>query len=81
MKSYEVTMNVSIGEKTAYSYEFSPVIKFSIAEKLPVNVDPEKYLRSRLAEEVKRQFSQLVETIDNKTEEAISQSDPLEGPF
>jgi hypothetical protein len=77
VKHYEINMNISITEKKDYSYDMTPVIKFSITEKLPVNSDPEKYLRQRLGEEVKRQFGQLVEVIDNKTEEAVADADPL----
>jgi hypothetical protein len=81
MKHYEINMQVSIAEKKSdYSWEMSPVVKFAITEMLPVNTDPQTYLRKRLAEEVKRQFDQFVGEFDNKTEEAKENTDPL-GPF
>ena len=52
MKKYEMSFNVSIND-TSKSYDVKPVVKISVTEKLPTDVDPELYIRQRLAEEVK----------------------------
>jgi hypothetical protein len=74
MKKYEMAFTVSIND-TSVSYATKPVISISVTEKLPTDVDPELYVRQRLAEEVKRQFKNLTEEIENKTEDF----DPLKG--
>ena len=74
MKKYEMNFTVQITD-TSVSYETKPVVKISVTELLPVNVDPELYIRQRLAEEVKRQFKNLTDEIENKTEDF----DPLKG--
>ena len=74
MKKYEMSFNVSIND-TSVSYDVKPVVKISVTEKLPTDVDPELYIRQRLAEEVKRQFKNLTEEIENKSEDF----DPLKG--
>lgn len=79
MKQYELHLEVRITERTG-SYETRPVIKVTVDGLLPANVDPQRYIRQRLAEEVKRSFSESVDVIDNKTEEAAKAAavDPLD---
>ena len=74
MKKYEMSFNISIND-TSVSYDVKPVVKISVTEKLPTDVDPELYIRQRLVEEVKRQFKNLTEEIENKSEDF----DPLKG--
>ncbi len=74
MKKYEMSFSVNIMDVTT-SYDSKNLVKISVTERLPVDVDPELYIRQRLAEEVKRQFKNLTEEIENKTEEF----DPLKG--
>lgn len=74
MKKYEISFDISVNDMTL-TYDVKKVIKVYVQENLPVNVDPEQYIRSRLAEEVKRQFKNLTDEIDNKTEDF----DSLEG--
>lgn len=74
MKKYEISFDISVNDMTL-NYDVKKVIKVNVQENLPVNVDPEQYIRSRLAEEVKRQFKNLADEIDNKTEDF----DSLEG--
>ena len=80
MKSYNISFSFNITD-TSVSYQHTDVVKVQITEKLPANVNPEKYLKQRLAEEVKRSFSSLVEQIDNFTDEAKESSDPLNEGF
>lgn len=68
MKKYEMSFSVQIIDQSV-SYNTKPVIKISVSEGLPVDIDPELYIRQRLAEEVKRQFKNLVEEIENKSED------------
>jgi hypothetical protein len=74
MKKYEMSFSVQITDQSV-SYDTKPVVKISVSERLPVDVDPELYIRQRLAEEVKRQFKNLTEEIENKSEDY----DPLQG--
>lgn len=76
MKSYNISFSFDITD-TSVSYQHTNVIKVQVTEKLPSNVNPEKYLKQRLAEEVKRSFGSLVLEIENFTEEAKEASDPL----
>jgi len=78
MKDYSIRLAFSI--ITGPTYSTNDVIRCEVSEKLPANVDPQAYIRKRLAEEVKRHFDQLVEPIENKTEEAIKNADPLTEP-
>lgn len=80
MKQYNISFSFNISDNTV-SYNNIDVIKVSITEKLPANINPEKYLKQRLAEEVKRAFAALVEDIDNFTDEAKEASDPLNETF
>ena len=80
MKSYNISFSFNITD-TSVSYQHTDVVKVQITENLPTNVNPEKYLKQRLAEEVKRSFSSLVEQIDNFTDEAKAQVDPLNDGF
>lgn len=68
MKKYEISFDISVNDMTL-NYDVKKVIKVNVQENLPVNVDPEQYIRSRMAEEVKRQFKNLADEIDNKTED------------
>jgi hypothetical protein len=76
MKTYQLKFSFSLTDSPE-SYAPPYQIQCEIKERLPANIDAEKYLRSRFAEEIKRQFSSLLEPIDNKTEEAQEQEDPL----
>lgn len=76
MKTYQIEISVKLRDG-GECYSPSYAINFQINEKLPTNVDAQMYLRSRLAEELKRNFSALVEPIDNKTEEVKANADPL----
>ena len=80
MKPYDISFSFSITD-ISVSYNTKKVISVNITENLPTNVNPEKYLKQRLAEEVKRSFSSLVEQIDNFTDEAKESSDPLNEGF
>ena len=80
MKPYDISFSFSITD-ISVSYNTKKVISVNITENLPTNVNPEKYLKQRLAEEVKRSFSSLVEQIDNFTDEAKESSDPLNESF
>lgn len=75
MKSYSVNVTVSIHDKATSYPEVKP-IDFRVTENLPKNVDPQKYLRARIAEELARHFAQLSTPIENKDEEA-PEEDPL----
>ncbi len=78
MKSYTIKLSVEIIEGTDSAYCAKKPLKFEVSENLPANVDPEKHIKlKRLAEEVRRNFAALVEPIDNKTEEAQAEADPL----
>jgi hypothetical protein len=76
MKSYKLKFEVKVYEAGS---DYSPVtpLEFTITEKLPANVDPQTYIRRRLAEELKRNFDALPSPIDNKTEDAAASDDPL----
>jgi hypothetical protein len=77
MKNYHIEISVKIRQGNPGDYAPPQPIHFSITEGLPVNVDAQKYLRQRLAEELKRHFDALVEPIDNKTDAAKDATDPL----
>ncbi len=68
MKNYDISFTVNISD-VSKSYETVNILKVEVKERLPVNVDPELYLRSRIAEEIKRQFKNLADEIENKTED------------
>lgn len=80
MKSYNISFSFNITDASV-SYNNIDVVKVQITEKLPANVNPEKYLKQRLAEEVNRTFRALTEQIDNFTDEAKESSDPLNEGF
>jgi hypothetical protein len=77
MKTYQLHMSVSILEGQPGSYSPPQPVTFEIKEALPVNVEPQRYIKSRLAEEVKRHFDALTTKIDNMTDEAAAELDPL----
>ena len=82
MKKYNINLQVAIKEGNISDYSPSTPIYFNIVEVLPTNVDAQKYLRQRLAEEIKRHFDALDAPIDNKTDDVQSKEDPLiEIPF
>jgi hypothetical protein len=81
MKNYHIEISVKIKQGNPGDYAPPQPIHFSITEGLPANVDAERYLRQRLAEELKRHFGSLVEPIDNKTDEVKASQDPLEAPL
>ena len=80
MKPYDISFSFSITD-ISVSYNTKKVISVNITENLPTNVNPEKYLKQRLAEEVERSFSSPVEQIDNFTDEAKESFDPLNEGF
>lgn len=69
MKSYQVSFKIHIHDKATTYPEVRPV-DLSVTENLPANVDPQKYLRQRISEELSRHFAALTEQIENKTEDA-----------
>lgn len=77
MKIYTLKFNVTIVEGSDGVYDPPKIVNFSVTEKLPSNVDAEKYVKQRLAEEVKRNFMTLDNPIDNKTEDFKQKEDPL----
>lgn len=82
MKNYQVEITVKIREGgEIYSPNYP--INFKIDERLPANTDAQRHLRARLAEELKRNFDALIEPLENKTDEAKANEDPLESglPF
>jgi len=82
MKQYHVELSVSIKQGNPGDYAPDRHVYFTISEMLPKNVDAQKYLRQRLAEELKRHFNALIDQIDNQTDEVKSSIDPLDDmPF
>lgn len=80
MKTYQVEISVKIREGgEVYSPAYP--INFKIDEKLPANVDAQKHLRARLAEELKRNFDAMLAPLENMTDEAKDAADPLATPF
>jgi hypothetical protein len=75
MKAYSISVSINIHDKASSYPEVRP-IDMSIKENLPANVDPHKYLRQRVAEELKRHFDQLSVPIENRSEDA-PEDDPL----
>lgn len=73
MKTYDLRMVVSISHTENYN-TLTPV-KFEISEVLPANTDPEKYIRSRLSEELKRSFGKLLSPLENCEESNADQND------
>ena len=67
MQNYEVHIQVQVTDVTK-SYDTKRVVSFSITEKLPTDVDTEKFIRQRLADELKKTIGHLDAPIDNKTE-------------
>lgn len=76
MKTYSVAFRIYVHDKATSYPEVKP-IDIDVRENLPANVDPERYLRQRIAEELKRHFAQLSTPIENKTDEAAASADPL----
>ncbi len=81
MKTYTLKFSVTLIEGLDEIYNPKRVMNFDVKEQLPANVEAQKYIRQRLAEEVKRNFGQSIEKIENFTEEAEKAIDPLEEPF
>lgn len=77
MKNYALKFSVTLIEGTGDEYSPAKPLSFDVKEKLPVNVDAQKYIRARLAEELKRNFDAMHAPIDNKTDEAKEADDPL----
>lgn len=75
MKAYSISVTINIHDKATTYPEVRP-IDMQIKENLPANVDPQKYLRLRIGEELKRQFDQISVPIENRNEEA-AEDDPL----
>ena len=64
MKNYKVRMLVLVQDKATSYPEIRP-IDFDITENLPANVDPIRYLRGRLNEELSRAFSAKSVKVEN----------------
>jgi hypothetical protein len=79
MKTYNISFEFNIS--TGPDYGVAYPIKVSVKERLPSNVDAQRYLKQRLAEEVNRAFSNLDERIDNISDEKRDESDPLVDPI
>lgn len=79
LKQYSINFKVVIHDKATTYPEVKP-IDMTVTENLPSNVDPQKYLRRRIAEELARQFSQLSAPIENMTPEVAADQDPLSEP-
>lgn len=75
MKTYSVSFSVVIHDKATSYPEVKPV-DLTIRETLPANVDPQKYLRQRISEELSRAFSHKPQ-IENCDEGVDTQADPL----
>ena len=78
MKQYHIEISVSIKQGNPGDYAPNRPMFFTVSEMLPVNVDAQKYLRQRLAEELKRNFGAMKVGIDNMDEEAKVSTDELE---
>lgn len=70
MKAYSIRFSVVVHDKATTYPEVKP-IDIDVRENLPANVDPQRYLRQRIAEELTRQFAQQSIPIDNKTEDPL----------
>lgn len=75
MKAYTIKFSFQIME-TGSSYPEVSAVKNIVEEKLPKNVDPHKYLRGRIAEELTRAFATAT-AVDNKDDAAVEE-DPLQ---
>lgn len=69
MKTYSINFRISVHDKASSYPEVRP-IDLNVTENLPVNVDPHKHLRARIAEELTRAFAANGVVIENKTEDA-----------
>lgn len=68
---YHLKFSVTITDGVVYDPKYN--IKIDVNELLPFGVDPESYVKKRLAEEVKRSFSNIGIPIEND-----NQTNPLE---
>ena len=76
-KHYAINFSINVHDKATSYPEIKPV-DISVRENLPANVDPQKYLKQRIAEEINRHFAALSIPIENKTEDAPDkEEDPL----
>jgi len=75
MRNYSISFDIAIHDKATTYPEVKP-IELRVKENLPANVDPEKYIRKRIAEELTRQFAALTQPIDNR-DKPIPEEDPL----
>jgi len=76
MKAYNISFEFNIS--TGPDYGVTYPVKVSVKERLPSNVDAQRYLKQRLAEEVNRAFSSLDEAIDNISDDKKDACDPLD---
>lgn len=67
MKQYSVRFVVSIHDKSTTYPEVKP-IDIEVKENLPADVDPQRYVRGRIAEELSRHFAAKNLPIENRTE-------------
>ena len=77
MKTYQLSVEIKLVEGKISDYSPKLPVFFKIEENLPVNIDAQKYVRQRIADELKKSFEQLIEEIDNKTEDKKTSQDPL----
>ncbi len=75
MKTYSVKFTIAIHDKATSYPEVRP-IDIDVRENLPANVCPQKYLRQRISEELKRNFDSLALPIDNR-EDGAAEDDAL----
>lgn len=76
MKQYELHIEVRVSH--VESYTTTNALRFSVSETLPANTDPQKYIRQRLSEELKRHFDQMHAPLENFEEAKKDETDPLE---
>lgn len=77
LEKFEVHMEFRLSSQVT-SYSSKEYVNVSINEQLPVNVDPQRYMSQRLAEELRRAFSQVREPVNNFTDEFLENNNPLE---
>ena len=77
MKTYTLKFSVAIVEGTGDGYDPAKPVSFNVTERLPTDIDAERYTRQRIAEELKRHFGALTQLIDNISDEKRDAADPL----
>jgi hypothetical protein len=80
MKPYSVSFEIKVHDKATSYPEVCPIY-VQVKENLPANVDPQKYIRQRLAEELSRNFKAMNTKIENTDEGVTPDADPLTDTF